>query len=62
MSHSNYFLLDAKGNYRFSGILPGIYTVSVTKNDFRCWDKSSQQVTVSENVKDVVFNQVGYKV
>ncbi len=46
----------------FSGILPGIFTVSVNKNDIRCWDKSSQQVTVSEDVKDVVFNQVGYKV
>jgi hypothetical protein len=58
----DYFSLDGKGNFKFSGILPGIYTVSVSNSDFRCWDKSSQQITVSENVKDVTFNQIGYKV
>ena len=48
-------------NFKFTGVLPGSYILKISDND-KCWDEVSKTISVSENVKNIVFQQVGYYV
>ena len=48
-----------KGAYKFTGVLPNTYTLSISE-DGKCWEEPVKRVPVSEDVKDVVFKQVGH--
>ena len=50
--------IDNKGKFKFTGVLPATYTLSITENG-RCWDEPVKKVSVSKDVKDLVFKQVG---
>ena len=50
--------IDNKGKFKFTGVLPATYTLSITENG-RCWDEPAKKVSVSKDVKDLVFKQVG---
>lgn len=50
--------IDTKGKFKFSGVLPATYTLTITENG-RCWDEPMKKVSVSKDVKDLVFQQIG---
>ena len=47
------------GNYKFSGVLPNTYTLSIS-DDGKCWEEPVKKISVSENVKDIIFKQIGH--
>ena len=55
-------VVKADGTFLFSGILPGKYTVSVLDSGNRCWSQPVQELTVSSDVKDIQFKQLGHYV
>ncbi len=44
------------------GVLPGTYTLSLSDGDRRCWSEVVKKISVSADVKDIVFKQTGYNV
>jgi len=46
----------------FSGVLPGTYSISLNDVDRRCWSEVSKQISVSADVKDIIFKQTGYSI
>ena len=47
------------GAYKFTGVLPNSYTVSISE-DGKCWEEPVKKVSVSEDVKNIVFKQIGH--
>ena len=47
------------GAYKFTGVLPNTYTLSIS-DDGKCWKEPVKKVSVSEDVKNVDFQQVGH--
>ena len=50
--------IDPKGTFKFSGVLPATYTLSIT-DDGKCWEEPVKKVSVSKDVRDIVFKQIG---
>ena len=47
------------GKFQFTSVLPSTYKIEVSK-DNRCWEKQSQQLDVSSNIDNIIFQQLGY--
>jgi hypothetical protein len=50
--------ISPDGKFKFTGVLPATYTLAVSE-DGRCWERPVQQISVSKDVKDIVFKQIG---
>ena len=48
--------------FSISGILPGTYSVSLIDVDRRCWSELTKQISVSADVKDIIFKQTGFAI
>ena len=46
------------GELKFTGVLPATYTLSISEGGI-CWEKQEQKISVSKDVKDIVFKQIG---
>ncbi len=47
------------GAFKFTGVLPATYTLSVTEDGI-CWDEAVKKISVSKDIKDVTFKQIGH--
>ena len=56
--------IKSTGKFRFSNVLPGTYTVAVhgSEGSQICWSKPLQEITVSSDIDEIVFDQVGFYV
>lgn len=49
------------GAFKFIGVLPATYTVSISDGG-KCWEEPVKKISVSKDVKDVFFKQIGFYV
>ena len=54
--------VDQQGKFKFSGVLPATYFLKISAASDKCWEESSKKISVSKDIKDVKFKQVGYNV
>ena len=53
----------SSGKFVFSNVLPGTYIMSVASSGSSnriCWSKPVQEVTVSSDISDIAFEQLGF--
>jgi len=51
--------VTSSGYFKFSNVLPATYTISISE-DGKCWEEPVKKISVSENVKDIIFKQIGH--
>ena len=50
--------VTSSGYFKFSNVLPATYTISISE-DGKCWEEPIKKISVSKDVKDIVFQQIG---
>ena len=53
--------VTSTGQFKFSNVLPATYVLTISE-DGKCWDEPVKKISVSKNVKDIVFTQIGHYV